>query len=52
MLILLSEAILSKILENERAAKAMEEGLAGQTSMPAHHAPELEKGARALESDD
>ncbi len=37
------QAILNKIMENERAAQAMEEAADGATAMPAHHAPELEK---------
>jgi limonene 1,2-monooxygenase len=34
------QAVLSKIQENERAARAMMEGVA-RTAMPAHHAPDL-----------
>ncbi|MEM7017332.1 MAG: hypothetical protein AAF512_08335, partial [Pseudomonadota bacterium] len=34
-------AIMSKIMENERAVKAMSEESEGQAAMPAHHAPDL-----------
>jgi limonene 1,2-monooxygenase len=34
-------AVVSKIMQNERAAKALQEGSQGQTAMPAHHAPKV-----------
>ncbi len=34
-------AVVSKIMQNERAAKAMTEASNGQTAMPAHHAPKV-----------
>lgn len=37
------QAIVSKIMENERAVAAMKEGAQGQAAMPAHHAPDLSK---------
>ena len=37
------EAVLAKIMENEKAAKAMAESMEGAAAMPAHHAPELGK---------
>lgn len=39
------QAIVSKIMENERAVAAMKEGARAQTAMPAHHAPDLEESA-------
>jgi limonene 1,2-monooxygenase len=36
------QAVLSKIQENERAVKALSEGMA-RTAMPSHHAPDLSK---------
>ena len=38
------QAIVAKIMENERAVAAMKEGAKGQTAMPAHHAPDLTEG--------
>jgi limonene 1,2-monooxygenase len=38
-------AVLSKIMENERAAQALREGSTGQAAMPAHHAPKVTKGS-------
>lgn len=35
------EAVLSKIMENERAAKAMQEDATAQTAMHSHNAPDL-----------
>ena len=35
------EAVVSKIMENERAVQAMSEASDGQAAMPAHHAPDL-----------
>ena len=35
------QAVVSKIMENERAAAAMAEGADGRAAMPAHHAPKL-----------
>lgn len=37
------QAVLSKIMENEKAAKAMVEETAAKTAIPAHHAPDLGK---------
>ncbi len=37
------QAIVAKIMENERAVAAMKEGMHGQAAMPAHHAPDLSK---------
>jgi limonene 1,2-monooxygenase len=37
------EAVVSKIMENERAVKALGEQTAAQTAMPSHHAPDLTK---------
>jgi limonene 1,2-monooxygenase len=37
------EAVVSKIMENERAVQAMNERSDGQAAMPAHHAPDLGK---------
>jgi len=34
-------AVVSKIMQNERAAKALAEGSQGQAAMPAHHAPKV-----------
>ncbi len=34
-------AVVSKIMQNERAAKALHEGSQGQAAMPAHHAPKV-----------
>ena len=37
-------AVLSKIMENERAAKALQESMAGgRMAVPAHNAPDLTK---------
>jgi limonene 1,2-monooxygenase len=36
-----SAAVVSKIMQNERAAKALGEMSNGQTAMPAHHAPKV-----------
>ncbi|MGH7016431.1 MAG: hypothetical protein ACRED8_05020, partial [Caulobacteraceae bacterium] len=39
-------AVLSKIMANERAAKALAETMAGQqAAIPSHHAPDLAKAA-------
>jgi len=35
------EAVMAKIMENEKAVQAMQEGTEGQASMPAHHAPDF-----------
>jgi limonene 1,2-monooxygenase len=43
------QAILSKIMENERAAEAMAEGMDGKAAVPAHHAPDLRQGSDVLE---
>lgn len=40
-----NQAILSKIMENDRAAAALEKTHNGRVAMPAHHAPDLEKPA-------
>jgi limonene 1,2-monooxygenase len=38
------QAVLSKIMENEKAAKALEESMAGgRMAVPAHNAPDLTK---------
>lgn len=37
------QAVLSKIMENERAVRAMSEVANAQSAMPAHHAPDLSK---------
>ncbi|MEZ5557911.1 MAG: LLM class flavin-dependent oxidoreductase [Pseudomonadales bacterium] len=37
------QAVMSKIMENERAVKAMSEEANAQSAMPAHHAPDLRK---------
>ncbi len=37
------QAVLSKIMENEKAVQAMNEAANAQAAMPAHHAPDLEK---------
>jgi limonene 1,2-monooxygenase len=37
------EAVVSKIMENERAVKAMGEASDAPSAMPAHHAPELKR---------
>jgi limonene 1,2-monooxygenase len=37
------EAVISKIMENERAVQAMHEESDAQAAMPAHHAPDLSK---------
>ena len=34
-------AVLTKIMENERAAKALQQGLEAQSAIPAHHAPKV-----------
>jgi len=34
-------AVLTKIMENERAAKALQQGLAAASAIPAHHAPNV-----------
>jgi limonene 1,2-monooxygenase len=34
-------AVLTKIMENERAAEALRQGSQGQSAMPAHHAPRV-----------
>ena len=39
------QAIVSKIMENERAVKAMKAGTKAQTAMPAHHAPDFDDSA-------
>ena len=39
------EAILAKIMENEKAVAAMKEGAEGAAAIPAHHAPDLKKEA-------
>jgi limonene 1,2-monooxygenase len=36
-----SDAVVSKIMQNERAAKALGEVSNGQAAMPAHHAPKV-----------
>jgi limonene 1,2-monooxygenase len=36
------QAIVSKIMENERAVEAMKESTKAQTAMPAHHAPDFD----------
>lgn len=36
-------AVVSKIMQNERAAKALAEGSQGQAAMPAHHAPKVSR---------
>ena len=38
------QAIMAKIMENEKAVAAMSEQAESQASMPAHHAPDLSKG--------
>ena len=38
-----NQAVLSKIMENERAAAAVEKSGNGRFAIPAHHAPDLEK---------
>ena len=35
------QAVISKIMENERAVKAMAEESNAASAIPAHHAPEL-----------
>ena len=35
------QAVLNKIMENEKAVKAMQEDATAKSAMPAHHAPEL-----------
>jgi len=40
------QAVISKIMENERAARAMAEGVAGRAAMPGHNAPDLSAPAR------
>ena len=37
------QAVLSKIMENEKAAAAMAEEAQGQAAIPSHHAPDLSK---------
>ncbi len=37
------QAIVAKIMENERAVAAMKEGAKAQSAMPAHHAPDFSK---------
>lgn len=37
------QAVMNKIMENERAAKAFREGVAGATAIPSHHAPDLRR---------
>jgi limonene 1,2-monooxygenase len=37
------EAVVSKIMENERAVAAMQEDAQAASAMPAHHAPDLKK---------
>ena len=37
------EAIMAKIMENEKAVAAMSEEAEAQAAMPAHHAPDLSK---------
>jgi len=39
-------AVMSKIMENERAAAALSEGSQGRAAMPAHHAPDLRPGSQ------
>jgi limonene 1,2-monooxygenase len=38
-------AVMAKIMENERAVKAMAEGTDGKAAMPSHHAPDLSNKA-------
>ena len=38
-----NQAVLSKIMENERAAAAVEKSGNGRFAIPAHHAPDMEK---------
>lgn len=37
------QAVMNKIMENERAAKAFREGVAAPTAIPSHHAPDLRR---------
>jgi len=41
------EAVMAKIMENERAVQAMSEAADAQAAMPAHHAPDLDEKARS-----
>ena len=38
------EAVMAKIMGNERAVAAMAEEANAQSAIPAHHAPDLKKG--------
>ena len=38
------QAVMAKIMENEKAVAAMSEQTEDQASMPAHHAPDLSEG--------
>ncbi len=40
------DAVMAKIMENERAVAAMSEEPDAPTAMPAHHAPDLSEKAR------
>jgi limonene 1,2-monooxygenase len=41
------QAVMAKIMENERAVQAMSEAADAQAAMPAHHAPDLDEKARS-----
>jgi len=41
------EAVMSKIMENERAAKAMQEEATAQSSIHSHNAPDLRRGGKS-----
>jgi len=46
------QAVMSKIMENERAAEALKEQINARTAIQLHNAPDLEKAAREANSSD
>lgn len=46
------QAVMSKIMENERAAAALQEQTNGRVAMSSHNAPDLDKAARESNRDD
>ncbi len=44
------QAVMSKIMENERAAEALKEQMNARTAIQSHNAPDLDKAARESDS--